>query len=109
MLKSTRRIAIAAAGAILFAAAPAQAETIPSTVVNGAYEVLTAKVSFADLNMSSPKGRKRFDARVRAAVRRVCLVPPNLTLADTPEMQDCRQAAHASATAQAEKRIAARR
>ena len=109
MHKSTNRIAAVAAGAILFAAAPAQAQTIPSTVVNGAYEVLSAKVSFADLNLSSAAGRKRFDARVRAAVREVCPVPPNQTLAEGPQLQDCRKAAHANATSQTAKLLAAKR
>jgi UrcA family protein len=62
----------AAFAAALFAVSPAQAETGKAFVVAGAEEVITATVSFADLNLSSAAGRNSLDARVRAAVRRVC-------------------------------------
>ncbi len=58
--------------AALFAVTPAQAETRKAVVVAGAEKVLTATVSFADLNLSSAEGRKRLDARIRSAVKQVC-------------------------------------
>ena len=51
MQKLTSSIA-AATSAILLAVAPAQAQTGPSTRVNGAYEVLTARVSAVGLDLS---------------------------------------------------------
>jgi UrcA family protein len=58
--------------AALLAGTPAQAETRRAVMVAEGEEVLTATVSFADLNLSSAAGRNRLDARVRSAVKQVC-------------------------------------
>lgn len=109
MHTSNTRIAIAAAGAILFAVAPAQARPAQQVVITGAHEAPTATVSFADLNMASTAGRSRLDARVRAAVGQVCPDATTPSLADYAQSRLCQRAAQTSADGQVERIAAARR
>ena len=108
MHKFTSHLAVAAS-VILLAVVPAQAQTIPTAVVNGADDVLTARVSAVGVDLNSTAGRKRFDARIRSAVRQVCPAMANETFVDTPQLIECRRAAHSSATNQTRKIIASRR
>jgi UrcA family protein len=83
---------VAGFAAALLAGTPAQAETRRAVVVAGREEVLTATVSFADLNLSSAAGRNRLDARVRFAVKQVC--PETRTMMnETLRAWDCERLA----------------
>lgn len=82
MFASTRNFSrnlAGAAGTLLLAGlciagatAPAQARTNPVTYGVNAVGERTAMVSFADLNLSSPKGRAALENRIRNAARTVC-------------------------------------
>lgn len=101
----------AAVGATLFAVAPvtpAQAETRGPSLVTETEEVVTAAVSFADLDLSSEAGRKRLDARLRHAVKQVC--PTNRGwMHETLRSGTCKLTANAEAADKIAKVIALRR
>jgi UrcA family protein len=72
---------------VLTAAAPALAEDEP----------VSARISLADLDLSTPEGRKTANGRVRKAARSLC--SPGLFVSPTQRLQAqaCARKAHASA------------
>lgn len=108
MQKVTNRIAVAAAAGAILLAAPAQAQTAQNVVVQGSQDVRTAKVSFADLNLSSAAGRSSLEARVRGAVKQVCPSASPMPIFEFLQSQQCQQAAHAAANSRIAQIIAAK-
>lgn len=55
-------------------------------------------VKFSDLDLSSPEGQARLDARIAAAARKVCMASqPDVTMADVQAGRRCFNAAVADA------------
>jgi len=84
--------ACAAATLTSLAATPAAAADILV-----APDVITVRVSYADLNLASPEGRARLDGRIAFAARSICgsYFPADLELAS--RVKTCRADAIASA------------
>jgi UrcA family protein len=90
---SIARTLIATTGAVLLAAtcligavAPAAARDTSNS------EVRTQEVSYSDLNLDSPKGRARLDARIRAAAKAVCTLNTTSFIARNAETRCAKQA-----------------
>jgi UrcA family protein len=81
----TVRITIAAAG-ILLAASQGRAETTPVTVEGG---LPTARVSYADLDLTSPAGRSTLDRRVSHAAAGLCLDNQRVALEEFMAQRQC--------------------
>lgn len=64
-------------------------------------------VQFGDLDLSSASGQKRFDTRVRMAVKQVCASPRPATLAQRADQNKCEKESMARAMPKAERTIAA--
>lgn len=113
ILAATRRCAthtrtgagVAATALVLLAAAP---------ISNAEPVVREARVSYADLNLSTPAGVQTLQRRIRAAVKAVCGPTPELReLNEMRAEQECRYRALKQATAKVEtllgsSRVAAR-
>jgi UrcA family protein len=70
-------------------------------------EQLSARVSFADLNLSSPAGRASFDRRIGYAIDALCGQVPTANLDAAAPVEKCRAAAQASASSQRQLAVAA--
>jgi UrcA family protein len=68
------------------------------------YDVLTERVSYADLNLASSFGRKRLESRVGYAVRRVC--PTGSGIIEALDGRYCSRGAWAGARPQMERAYA---
>ena len=95
---SLRTIALAAtacAAATLTSLAATPAAAADINVV--APDVITVRVSYADLNLASPDGRARLDGRIAGAARVICgsFFPADLEMASL--VRTCRADAIASA------------
>ena len=60
----------------------------------------TARVSYADLNLSTPAGRATLDRRIQHAIDGMCGRAPSGNLDVAAPVWQCRSAAEASATSQ---------
>lgn len=58
--------------ATLIAATALVTITVPAVAQTGGYETATTEVRFDDLNLSTRSGQESLDARIAAAVRKVC-------------------------------------
>ena len=81
----TVRMTIAAAG-ILLAATEARAQTSPVTVEAG---LPTARVSYADLDLTSQAGRLTLDRRVSHAAAGLCLDNQRVPLEEFVAQRQC--------------------
>ena len=100
----TRRplAAMLAAGLALGLATPTLAAPSSPEGLRTGYEPHTVRVEYSDLNLSSAKGQKRLERRIRSAVREVCgaPVPATGTRLRTPEVARCMALAQAGALQQ---------
>ena len=87
---------VLAAATLAGAAAPALAEAAPSVAV-----------SYTDLNLTTPEGRKALEARIAAAVDTVCARPHLSSVEQGHAWAECRELATADAQRQASEVIAA--
>jgi UrcA family protein len=92
---ATAGAAICLAAAAAPAAAAAAAAAAASPIVDEAPRVET--VRHGDLNLASPAGQKRLEARLRAAARRVCDQAGASSAERAEEMQCVRKALEATA------------
>ena len=99
---------LAVASTILLAAGPAFAGQGQPVVVYGEPDenIRTVHVSYADLDLATPKGERQLNGRVSGAVKNVCLFG-----ADGPRLQsggyyDCAGEAWTSATPQMAQAVA---
>ena len=63
-------------------------------------ETRSVRISYADLNLSSPAGQKALDARVRRAISEVCDSGLQDPLAWSSDVRRCREKARAGAHTQ---------
>ena len=83
-------LALAAAlatSAATLAAFPLSAHAAPAVAVTA--EVPAVRVSHTDLNLASPAGLKKLDARIRSAAERLCIVPGGKSLEEAQEAKAC--------------------
>ncbi len=71
---------------------------LPAGVAAAAEPTTDVKVSYADLNLTSPEGQKALHSRIEIAVRSVCGVPSaGLSMAFNQAIEKCSEAATAAA------------
>lgn len=92
-----KTILFAAAAALAFAATPAAAQQAPSQLV----------VSFADLDLSTERGVRTLDRRIRTAVETACGPTSDADPAGKNAVRECRTETLALARAQRDVAIAA--
>ena len=80
---------------LAFSAAPAFAEDAPSVIV-----------SYKDLNLAAPEGRRALETRIAAAVETVCGRTDRASVRQGRASAECRELTAAAARAKAERVIA---
>lgn len=98
----TFQMAIAAA-AIFLAAGEARAQISPVVVESG---VPTARVSYADLDLTSPAGRSTLDRRVTSAAAMLCLDNQRVPLEEFALERQCYSTALSKARVDIEQAVA---
>ena len=83
----------------LFAAAAVALTTVSFNASASAQDrtVRTAEVSFADLDLTSDKGKATLQGRIKGAVRKVCSSYDRLNLREVMDQKNCVQESYFSA------------
>lgn len=90
---------------LMVAAAALAPAGLTAQPVDGS-ELVTARVSFADLNLSSPAGRASLDRRIEHAIDGICGQLPSANLDMAAPVAKCRAVAKASASSQRQLAVA---
>ena len=75
----------------------ALAVAIPATATPTKTEALTHNVQYADLNLSTAKGQKRLEVRIKSAIRTVCRERNARLIVEQRLVKQCKLAATSAA------------
>ena len=84
----------------------AAAATAPAYAAADNSQVVSVKVSHADLDLATQAGRTQLDRRLLAATDKVCGAPQTINLAEAMAINQCRTQAISSARAAASVAVA---